>query len=97
MARACLKIDTEDLTTAGRELRTVHAEFSAADANADHVASMVGHSGLADVLSDFSRNWDDKRGKMLDSIGALADQATTVGKTFVDIERDLCGALQGRT
>ena len=96
MARSNLKVSTCDLLTAGRGLRRVHAELSRADAHADDAAQDVGHPELAEALRDFSRNWDDRRAKMVASVEALAEQATTVGRTFEEIETSLVAALQGK-
>ncbi|MGN8244383.1 hypothetical protein ACTHAM_001286 [Cellulomonas soli] len=92
-----LTVDTAALREAGTSLRTVASEFDGANANSDDVASHVGHAGLADCLRDFAHGWDDRRGKMVESIAGLADACTGIGDGFEDLDAEFARALTGQS
>lgn len=90
-----LRIDTDMLREAGRQLRFVADEFSHANANSDHVAEAVGHPGLADAVRSFAHSWDDTRKEIVKSIGTLANTASGVGDAFDKLEHEFAASLRG--
>lgn len=90
-----LRVDTSDLREAGAGLRLVATEFDNAERITDDYAALVGHPVLAQRLHEFSGNWDDRRGEMLESIRGLAQVAAEAGETYEEIERELVRALTG--
>ncbi len=90
-----LDIDIDLLRETGAALRVVATEFEHANDNSDHAADATGHDGLADRVREFAHNWDDRRGKMLESIAFLAEAGVGIGDTFAEIETELVGCLRG--
>lgn len=90
-----LNVDTEVLREAGASLRIVATEFEHANARSDAAAEATGHSGLAERVREFAHNWDDRRGKMLENVAALAESAGAVGEQFEAVEEELVSALRG--
>jgi hypothetical protein len=91
-----LRIDTELLRETGASLRTVADEFEHANNRVEDVGALIGHDGLTDRVRSFARNWDDRRGEMLESIAHLAEAGRVVGETFEQIETDLVDVLAGK-
>lgn len=90
-----LRVDTVLLRRAGAQLRVVATEFHNANVNSDDAAGAIGHSGLAEVVRSFAHNWDDRRAKMVEKIGTLADSATGVGEAFEQLDQEFAAALRG--
>lgn len=90
-----LSLNTEELQTAGSNLRVVAQEFDSANANSDAAAEAVGHDGLADAIRDFAHGWDDRRAKMVDGIASLADACTGIGDGFEDLDKQFAAVLKG--
>ena len=88
-----LRVDTDDLSAAGNALRYVKDELSRAEDTADDARSILGHDRLADRVSSFASNWDDRRKEMLASIGGLGDVAAQAGKIYEEIERELVSTM----
>jgi hypothetical protein len=89
-----LRVDTALLRTAGAQLRVVAEEFQRANANSDDAAEVVGHRGLAEAVRSFAHSWDDRRAKMVEKIGALAESAATVGEVFEELDKEFAAALR---
>ena len=87
-----LRVDTAELRQTGEALRFLRSELAQAQQVAD-VGGILGHAGLADRLSSFASNWNDRRAEMMGTIQALSDAATTAGQTYEEIEQHLVTAL----
>lgn len=94
---ADLKIDTQLLNQAATDLRLVASEFDAAKTNAERAAGAVGHGGLASAIRDFESNWDDRRAKMFEGIGDLAEASGAIGGAFEEIDTEFGAVLRGES
>lgn len=92
---ADLEIDTGLLNDAATDLRLVAKEFGAAKTNAERAANAVGHDGLASAIREFESNWDDRREKMFEGIGDLAEASAAIGGAFEDVDREFGAVLRG--
>ena len=90
-----LQVDTVVLVDAGSQLRVVAAEFNSADDFAAQVAASVGHAGLADKVRESSTSWDDKRTKMFEQIGGLAEACSSIGDNFNQLDTAFAAAIRG--
>lgn len=90
-----LRVDLDAVRELGSSLTVVAAEFETANANSDRIADAVGHEGLAGVVRDFARSWDDTRAKMTENLRMLADSSSAVADAFTDIDTDLAQAIEG--
>jgi hypothetical protein len=90
-----LRVDTALLRAVGVQLRVVAEEFRWANANSDDAAEVVGHRGLAEAVRSFARNWDDRRARVVEEIGALAMSASAVGEAFEGLDKEFAAALRG--
>lgn len=92
-----LKVSTDDLTTAGKGLRTVATELEGLDKLMDaYDRRTVGHQKLHERLQDFSDGWDDNRKKMIEQIQGLGTLAHEAGKAYKEIDTALYDALVGK-
>lgn len=92
---ATLRVDTGLLREAGSKLRVVATEFEHANNNSDDAAEAVGHHGLGEAVRSFAHNWDDRRAKMMENIGKLAESAKVTGEAFESLDREFAAALRG--
>ncbi|MFW6695613.1 hypothetical protein [Streptomyces sp. MAR4 CNX-425] len=92
-----LKVDTEDLITAGSGMRRVAIEFEQLDRYmGQYDRKTVGHQWLWERLQDFSDGWDDTRAKMVDEIMGLGEVAQKAGEAYREIETQLVDSLLGK-
>lgn len=90
-----LRVSTEDLLNAGRDLRVIAREFDVAERRGHTVAAAVGHTELADKLRHFANGWDGRRAEMLEEIARLADACTGIGENFERLDSELAAAMRG--
>ncbi|MEU6079262.1 hypothetical protein [Streptomyces sp. NPDC047108] len=91
-----LKVNTEDLRTAGGGLRTVATEFEGLDKLMEtYDRRTVGHDLLQERLQDFSDGWNDNRTKMIEEIKGLGEVAEKAGEAYEEIDTELMKALLG--
>ncbi|MEV6313631.1 hypothetical protein [Streptomyces sp. NPDC051776] len=92
-----LKVNTEDLRTAGGGLRTVATEFEGLDKLMEtYDRQTVGHDLLQERLQDFSDGWNDNRTKMIEEIKGLGEAAQKAGEAYEEIDTQLTNALLGK-
>ena len=76
---ADLGLNPADLRELGTHLSTIAREFRDANTRIHRIPGAVGHSGLQDAVKDFTHEWDDTCGAMIDDIDTLAKAAAEVG------------------
>ncbi|MDJ0375906.1 hypothetical protein [Cryobacterium sp. PH31-L1] len=72
----------------------VGQEFNNANTRSDTIAAAVGHSGLADAVTDFAHGWDDRRSEMVGSIAFLAEGAAGCADTFEEVDNQLAKSIE---
>ncbi|SDO25366.1 hypothetical protein SAMN05216368_11364 [Cryobacterium flavum] len=92
MADLC--VSTQSLRGLSDELTIVAQEFNNANTRSDTIAAAVGHSGLAEAVTDFAHGWDDRRSEMVDSIAFLAEGAAGCADTFEDVDNQLAKSIE---
>lgn len=90
-----LTINTDVLNSAATNLRKVAREFNAADSRANRIADAVGDDALASAVRDFASSWDDRREKMYEAIGELAEASGAIGENFEEIDYEFGAVLRG--
>jgi|TARA_B100000678_G_scaffold226457_1_gene194228 hypothetical protein len=92
---ADLRIDLDGLESADVQLGRVERAFEHSDSIAAGVADLVGHSGLAGKLSEFSNAWDLHRDDMLTGVRAVRKTVRKVHDEFAAVDRELASNLNG--
>lgn len=95
MARSSLNIDGAGLDALLRDLDRVRADFETADSSARLTAEACGHARLADAVTSFATNWDDRRAQLARQITELGEALSTIDETFSEIDGELEGTLVG--
>ena len=95
MARTRLNIDGAGLGALLADLAAVKAEFESGDSSAAVTAESCGHARLADKVTSFATNWNDRRAKLAEQITELGEALSTIDKTFTEVDGELEGALIG--
>ncbi len=90
-----LVVDTDLLIETGEHLGFVAREFDDADRYAETVADAVGDDTLADAIRSFANDWKNRRAKMQESIGNLAELTTAVGSELQSADDGLASSLEG--
>jgi len=95
MARSSLQIDGAGLEALLADLATVKTEFESGDSSASVTAEACGHARLAEKVTSFATNWNDRRAKLAEQITELGEALSTIDETFTEVEGQLEGVLVG--
>ena len=83
---ANLSIDYDELNRARIDIDDVLSSFKRADSVSSDIAGLVGHSGLASKVNDFSDSWDISRDKLKESLSFISESLTAVVDTFTELD-----------
>lgn len=92
-----LVIRGDALRSHARRVRTIAADLSAANSQADDAAAAVGHQDLARTVQDFGSQWDIHRQRFIDDVTTLADIFDAINTTMSDLEGDMASQLREAT
>ena len=95
MARTSLTIDGAGLEALLVDLAAVKAEFESGDSSASATAEACGHARLADKVTSFASNWNDRRARLAEQITELGEALSRIDETFTEVEGQLEGAVTG--
>ncbi|ROS50493.1 hypothetical protein [Frigoribacterium sp. PhB24] len=95
MARTSLNIDGLGLEALLADLAAVKAEFESGDSSASATAEACGHARLAEKISSFATNGNDRRAQLAEQITELGEALSTIDTTFTEVEQELEGVLLG--
>ena len=90
---ANLNIDYDELSRARVDIDDVRSSFARADKVSSDIAGLVGHSGLASKVNDFSDSWDISREKLHESLSFISESLTAVIDTFTELDAAQAKAL----
>jgi len=93
MSNAVLRVDTDALENAGRNMRAVHDAFVNAGDDADAVRSTIPHSGLQGAITEFAQNWQHHRRRLVKRMDDVAQSAEATAREFKSQDRALARAL----
>ncbi|MDR2113756.1 MAG: hypothetical protein LBO75_00580 [Bifidobacteriaceae bacterium] len=96
MAGPRIVVQVDSVRLLGTSLKSIGAEFEGANTNSANIAAAVGHGGLAQVVRDFSKKWDESRKKMTEAVKSLGDAAAAVADAWVDIDQQGADLLRGQ-
>ncbi|MDR0782217.1 MAG: hypothetical protein LBE83_00430 [Propionibacteriaceae bacterium] len=83
-----MTVDVDAIGTLASDLESVATDFESAKTDSTKIAGAVGHSKLSDTVKDFASKWEITRGKMTEAMRGLADTATMVQETWIQIDED---------
>lgn len=95
MCNDSMVFDVDALAQLGQDLSLVGGEFANADVNSKRIADAVGHRGLAETVRSFADSWDDTREKMTESVQGLAEGATVLAESLIELDEAEANALTG--
>lgn len=93
MSNARLNVDTTSVRNLAGNLQLVKSSLSEAQANSNVVAGQVGNEHLANVITDFSSKWDNRRTELVDQVDQLNSAATSIADAFEQVDSELARAL----
>lgn len=96
---ADLAYATEDLNLLGSDLKTLSGDVKGDGALGDVGIDQVAHQKVVDALDDFAGDWDDRRKKLADSLGAISDLASQAAQELTKVDealaKEIRDALEG--
>jgi hypothetical protein len=94
MGGELLKIDLAEVDTTAEKLGFIASNLRSAEGDAEALAGMIPHDGLAGCVEKFGTDWDKAREELI----AKVEDAHKVGKkifeAFTDADAQLAGALE---
>lgn len=90
---ANLSIDYDELNRARIDIDDVLSSFSNADKVSSDIGGLVGHSGLASKVEEFSDSWDINRDKLKESLSFISESLTAIIDTFTELDAAQAKAL----
>ncbi|MGH9137629.1 MAG: hypothetical protein ACRD0G_11365 [Acidimicrobiales bacterium] len=68
-------------------------EFGGVEDQIDGFRGATGHDGVADALGDFSSNWSDDRGELVEKMENVAGFAQQAASCYADADQQICDGL----
>lgn len=91
-----LKLDLDMIGGLAADLSRLHGDFEhVASAGADY-KSGVGSSTIVSAIDEFASNWDIRRGRLQESIKAVAEMAESAHDGFTQTEVELANKILGK-
>jgi hypothetical protein len=90
---ADLLVDLDALDGLHRQLSKVKSVFDQASCTSQHLGDSVGDDDLRNKVREFESTWDDRRHKISESMGVVANAVNTIAMTFREIDAKLGAAL----
>lgn len=90
-----LIIDADVVARMRTDLARVRREFELADDNSDEVAAAVGHRRLADKVRNFSHNWTNRRGDLVEQLTTLEEHLHNLNVQFDGTDAGLADSVAG--
>ena len=88
-----LQIDLDGLDVLYADLTHVRKVFDAAACLSFAVGSAVGDEGLESKVGDFESKWDDRRGKISQSMLVVAGAIEAISRTYREVDTKLSAAV----
>lgn len=93
---ADLVVDTDALRSLDANLKLIVDTLERAESMSRSTAGACGDGGLADVLDDFTDDWEDTREDMLDSVRSVSDAIHMISDAFDTLDETLVNTLLGK-
>jgi len=90
-----LIVDADVVDRMREDLARVRREFENADDNSDGVAEAVGHGRLGDKLRNFSHNWTNRRGDLVEQLTTLEGHLENLNVQFDGTDAGLADSVAG--
>lgn len=91
---ADLAYATEDLQLLGGDLKTLSDDVKGDGALGDVGVDQVAHQTVANALDDFAGDWDDRRKKLGDSLGAISELASKAAEELTKVDNELAKEIR---
>lgn len=90
-----LVIEVDVIERMRTNLGRVRREFENANDNATDAAEAVGHRYLAERVSNFAQNWDNRRRDLVEQIQTIEEQIDNIQEQFDVVDTELGSSLDG--
>ncbi|UXN26239.1 hypothetical protein N8D74_04980 [Curtobacterium flaccumfaciens] len=91
-----IKLDLDLIGNLASDLSRLHSDFDHVAATADDYETGVGSSTITSAIAEFGSNWDIRRGRLMESIKAVAEMAESAHEGFTQTEMDLANKILGK-
>ncbi|ROP72302.1 hypothetical protein [Curtobacterium sp. PhB115] len=91
-----IKLDLDLIGDLASDLSRLHSDFDHVAASAADYKSGIGSSTVSDAIDEFGSNWDIRRGRLQESIKAVAEMAESAHEGFTQTEMDLANKILGK-
>ncbi|MEN3585927.1 hypothetical protein AAH978_17450 [Streptomyces sp. ZYX-F-203] len=86
---ADLQADFDFLATSLKQLQFIQSDLRDLDEWRDELMPAIGAPKLRDAMTDFIDNWDDNRGRLIDSIESVGKLIEETRERFSSMENEL--------
>lgn len=94
--RSQISVDIETVAGLGTALGKLYTEFDGVPHRANDINDSIGSADVRDAMNDFADNWNSRRKRLLESIGAVRDSANSAEKAFSDVDLELANNILGK-
>lgn len=91
-----LRADTRELSRLARSLRTISARLEAASDDVSVLHAELGSGRLAETMDRFASDWRVRRGRLCESIEAVAQMAAESAERYEGCDDALAKSISGR-
>ncbi|CAN5161664.1 hypothetical protein BH11ACT2_BH11ACT2_16240 [soil metagenome] len=96
MARASISVDTAAISGLANDLKNLYNDFDGVPEFGDDLNASIGSPVVQDAVHEFATNWNSRRKRLLESVGAVRDHAQTAHESFSKVDLELFNNILGK-
>jgi hypothetical protein len=96
MARAAIDVDVSTIGSLARNLTNLYTDFDDVPETGDDINGAIGSDVVKQAVTDFATNWKTRRGRLLESVGAVRDSAKKAEDAFSKVDLELANQILGK-
>ncbi|MEK6311487.1 hypothetical protein ABC270_00165 [Curtobacterium sp. 1P10AnD] len=91
-----IKLDLDLIGNLASDLSRLHGDFEHVASSAADYKTGVGSMTITSAIDEFAGNWDIRRGRLQESIKAVAEMAESAHDGFTQTEVELANKILGK-
>lgn len=96
MSATHISVDTDAISGLASDLGTLYDDFDGVPEFGDDLNQSIGSSVVQDAVHEFATNWNSRRKRLLESVGAVRDHAKNAHESFSKVDLDLANNILGK-
>lgn len=88
-------VDYDELADLGAQLGKVRDEFRGVEDSIRTYDGVMGSGTVVEKLHQFSDNWSDKRGEIIERLDGVAQAATAAAEAYRQTESEISQSIMG--